>query len=86
MDWEVAYDEVMVVLRGAFTVTVLGGESYTAGVGELLFVSKGTKLTYSAAEETDMIVVTHPHWMTATEEAGLGHLSGGFHEVNALGE
>lgn len=86
MDWEVSYDEVMVVLRGAFTVTLEDGQRHTAGVGELLFVAKGTKLTYSADEETDMVVVTQPHWQTATEKANLHHLLEGFHEVLSLGD
>lgn len=84
MDWTVAYDEALVVLRGAFTVRV-EDESYTASAGEVLFVPRGTTLNYSAEEETDMVVITHPYWKTATEEANLGHLTGGFHEVDSLG-
>lgn len=84
MAWTVAYDESIVVVKGAFSVTV-DGQTFTAKAGEVLFVPKGTSLTYHADVETDMITITHPYWLTATEEAGLGHLITGFHDVARLG-
>lgn len=64
--WTVTYDEALVVTRGRFTVESEAG-STTAGPGEVIYLRTGTELVYRADEETELVYVTHPHWMAATE-------------------
>jgi ethanolamine utilization protein EutQ len=64
--WTVAYDEALVITRGRFTVATQAGET-TAGPGEVIYLRTGTELEYRAHEDTELVYVTHPHWMPATE-------------------
>ncbi|HUG72553.1 MAG TPA: AraC family ligand binding domain-containing protein [Steroidobacteraceae bacterium] len=64
-DWIVTYDEVLVVTRGALTVRS-GGAATTARPGEIIFLTKGTRLSYESAEDdTEVVYVTFPHWFEA---------------------
>jgi ethanolamine utilization protein EutQ len=67
--WIVTYDEVLVVTRGALTVRS-GERAKTAQAGEILFLTKGTEIVYeAAADDTEVVYVTHPHWMEAQERS-----------------
>lgn len=67
-DWTMAYDEVLVVTKGVFSV-VVAGVSTTATAGEILFLPKGTTLTYRAEENAEVVYVSYPHWARATRES-----------------
>jgi ethanolamine utilization protein EutQ len=73
-EWIVTYDEVLVVIRGALTVRS-AQVTTTALPGEIIFLTRGTRLTYeSAMDDTEVVYVTYPHWLdaqTASEHAGL---------------
>lgn len=64
--WTMSYDEVLVITDGRFTVESADG-SVTAGPGEAIYLRTGTELVYRAVEQTQLVYVTHPHWMPATE-------------------
>ncbi|MGQ0569199.1 MAG: hypothetical protein ACT4P5_06655 [Armatimonadota bacterium] len=68
-EWILTYDEANIVTKGAFTVRSAEGE-VTAKAGEVLFFTKGTKLTYEGAEDgTEVVYVTYPHWMEAQRKS-----------------
>jgi ethanolamine utilization protein EutQ len=66
--WTMAYDEALIITKGRFTVRHAGGEQ-SADAGEVLFLQNGTELVYQADEDTELVYVTHPHWMAATEKS-----------------
>lgn len=60
-----AVDDVMIVLEGKLSVTS-GGETTTAGPGEIVHMPKGNEVTIRAHEDGAVTAyVTHPHWRTA---------------------
>jgi ethanolamine utilization protein EutQ len=62
-EWVVTYDEVLIVTRGAFSVTTANGHTTTAKAGEFIFVRKDTKLVYSAEDSgAELVYVMYPHW------------------------
>jgi ethanolamine utilization protein EutQ len=73
-EWVVTYDEALIVTRGALTIRSAEGAK-TANAGEVIFLTKGTKVAYEAGEDdTEVVYVTYPHWMDAhrrSEHAGL---------------
>lgn len=67
--WVVTYDEVLVVTRGAFSVTSADGHKTTAEAGEVIFLPKNTSLVYSAEQSgAELVYVMYPHW-TDTQQA-----------------
>lgn len=81
--WVVTYDEVLVVLRGALTIRSAEGAT-TARAGEVIFLTKGTAVTYEAAEDdTEVVYVTHPHWLQAHARSEHAHLLGDYRPVDA---
>ncbi len=66
--WTVAYDEALVITQGRYTV-VHDGVTTTAGPGEVIYLRRGTELVYQAEEPTEVVYVTYPHWMAATERS-----------------
>lgn len=80
-EWVVTYDEALVVLRGALTIRTDEGAK-TAKAGEVLFLTKGTKLAYEAAEDdTEVVYVSHPHWLDAQTASEHAHLLDDYHPV-----
>src|SRR5262249_40194837 len=80
-EWVVTYDEVIVVTRGALTIRTVEGAK-TAKAGEILFLRKGTHLTYEAAEDdTEAVYVSYPHWLDAQEKSEHAHLLDSYHPV-----
>jgi ethanolamine utilization protein EutQ len=73
-EWIVTYDEALIVTKGALTVRSVDGAK-TAKAGEVLFLTKGTKIAYEAAEDdTEVVYVTYPHWMDAQTQSKHAHL------------
>lgn len=66
--WTVSYDEALVVTRGRFSVES-GGTVTTAAAGEVIYLRAGTDLIYRADEESEVVYVSHPHWLAATESS-----------------
>ena len=64
-EWVMSYDEALVVTRGRFAVDSDGG-STEAAVGEVIYLSPDTPVTYRAIEESEVVYVSYPHWYDAT--------------------
>jgi ethanolamine utilization protein EutQ len=80
-EWVVTYDEVLVVTKGALTVRFADGAK-TAKAGEIIVLTKGTKIAYEAAEDdTEAVYVTYPHWMEAQTKSEHAHLLDSYHPV-----
>lgn len=80
-EWVVSYDEALIVTKGALTVRFAEGAK-TAKVGEVIFLTKGTKIAYEAAEDdTQVVYVTYPHWMDAATKSEHAHLLDSYHPV-----
>lgn len=73
--WVVTYDEVLIVTRGAFSVTSADGQKTTAKEGEVIFLPRNTSLRYSTEESgAEVVYVSYPHWTKthlASEHADL---------------
>jgi ethanolamine utilization protein EutQ len=65
-DWSLTYDEALVITKGTFSVESELG-SRTASAGEVIFLRAGARITYRADEEAELVYVSHPHWLQATE-------------------
>jgi hypothetical protein len=62
-EWVVTYDEVLIVTRGAFSVTSANGHKTTAKAGEFIFLRNDTELVYSAEDSgAELVYVMYPHW------------------------
>jgi ethanolamine utilization protein EutQ len=80
-EWIVSYDEALIVTKGALTIRFAEGAK-TAKVGEVIFLTKGTKVAYEAAEDdTEVVYVTYPHWMDAATKSEHAHLLDAYHPV-----
>lgn len=77
-DWTVAYDEALIVTKGAFTVRTEDGSS-SAGPGEVIYLYTGAKVVYQADEDTELVYVTHPHWFEATRNSAHANKLDEFH-------
>jgi ethanolamine utilization protein EutQ (cupin superfamily) len=54
----------------------------TAKAGEVIFLTKGSAITYEAAEDdTEVVDVTYPLWMDAQTKSKHAHLPGSYHPV-----
>ena len=80
-EWVVTYDEALIVTKGALTVRFAEGAK-TAKAGEVMFLTKGTKVAYEAAEDdTEFVYVTYPHWMDAHRQSEHAALLDSYHPV-----
>ncbi len=80
-EWVVTYDEALIVTKGALTVRFAEGAK-TAKAGEVIFLTKGTKVAYEAAEDdTEVVYVTYPHWMDAQTKSEHAHLLDSYHPM-----
>jgi ethanolamine utilization protein EutQ len=73
-EWVVTYDEALIVTKGVYSVTAEDGTKTTAKEGEVIYLAKGTKVVYSAEEETEVVYVTYPTWMDAQRKSKYAHL------------
>ena len=61
-----AVDDVMVVLEGRLSVSS-GGDTFTAGPGDIVHMPKGETVTIRAHEQAVVTAyVTYPHWQEPT--------------------
>lgn len=58
-DWELSYEEINIILEGSLSITI-NGETYHAHQGDVLFVPKGSKVTWSSPEYVKLFYVTYP--------------------------
>lgn len=80
-EWTVTYDEALIVTKGSFTVRSEDGAK-TAKAGEVIFLTKGTKVVYQAEEDnTEVVYVTYPHWFDAQRNSTHANLLDAFHPV-----
>ncbi|MBA2519259.1 MAG: cupin [Chloroflexia bacterium] len=63
-EYTITYDEALIVTKGRFTVRSAEGD-LTANAGEVIYLSKGTAVTYIADEDCDVVYVTYPFWRDA---------------------
>lgn len=81
-EWVVSYDEALIVTKGALTVRSSEGAK-TAKSGEVIFLTKGTKIAYEAAEDdTEVVYVSYPHWMDAHMQSEHAHLIDAYHPIS----
>ena len=81
-EWIVTYDEALIVTKGALTIRFEEGAK-TAKAGEVIFLTKGTKVAYEAAEDdTEVVYVTYPHWMDAHRQSEHAALLDAYHPVS----
>jgi ethanolamine utilization protein EutQ len=79
--WIVTYDEALIVTKGALLIRSASAVT-TARAGEIVFLTKGTEITYESAEDdTEVVYVTYPHWMQAQAASEHAHLLDAYHPV-----
>jgi ethanolamine utilization protein EutQ len=81
-DWTVSYDEALVITTGAFTVRSRQG-AVSARAGEVIYLRAGEEIVYQADEDTELVYVTHPHWLAATESSPHAAKLDEFHPVSS---
>lgn len=65
-DWELCYEEIDIILEGSLSITI-NGKTYEAGQGDVLFVPKGSKVTWSSTSYVKLFYVTYPaNWSELT--------------------
>ena len=68
-EWVVTHEETMIVTRGVLRVRFDGGEQL-ARAGEVIALSKGTRVVYRGEEDgTEVVFVTHVHRAGSDREA-----------------
>jgi ethanolamine utilization protein EutQ len=80
-EWVVTYDEALIVTKGKYSVTAEDGTKTTAKVGEIIYLTKGTKVLYSVEEETEVVYVTYPTWMDTHRKSKHAHLLDIYHPI-----
>ncbi|MHB8073972.1 cupin domain-containing protein [Desulfosporosinus fructosivorans] len=58
-EWELCYEEIDIILEGSLSITI-DGETYHAHQGDVLFVPKGSKVTWSSSDYVKFFYVTFP--------------------------
>lgn len=79
-EWIVTYDEVIFVIEGQYTVRWEQGAE-TAGPGEVIFLTRGTRVTYEAKVATRVAGATFPHWQEAQRRSSHARMLDDFHPV-----
>lgn len=65
-DWELCYEEIDIILEGSLSITI-HGKTYEACQGDVLFVPKGSKVTWSSTGYVKLFYVTYPaNWSELT--------------------
>jgi ethanolamine utilization protein EutQ len=78
-EWIVTYDEALICTKGALTIRSPEG-TQTAKAGEVIFLTKGTRVAYEAGEDnTEVVYVTYPHWMEVHRQSEHAALLDDFH-------
>ncbi|GAB6158172.1 cupin domain-containing protein [Desulfotomaculum varum] len=58
-EWELCYEEIDIVLEGCLTLTI-NGETFEACQGDVIFIPKGSKVTWSTTGYVKLFYVTYP--------------------------
>ncbi|MGY3723859.1 transcriptional regulator [Granulicatella balaenopterae] len=58
-EWNLTYEEIDYVIDGTLEVTY-NGETFTANAGDVLFVPKDTKVTWSSPNKAKVFYTTYP--------------------------
>ncbi|MEL1134344.1 cupin domain-containing protein [Desulfitobacterium sp. THU1] len=58
-DWELCYEEIDIILEGSLSITI-NGVTYEACQGDILFVPKGSKVTWSSSGYVKLFYTTYP--------------------------
>ena len=58
-DWELTYDEFEYIIEGTLNIT-MNGRTLTAKKGDIVFIPKNTKVTWSSDECTKFFYCTYP--------------------------
>lgn len=58
-DWELGYEEIDIILEGSLSITI-NGKTYDACQGDVLFVPKGSKVTWSSSGYVKLFYATYP--------------------------
>lgn len=77
-EWHVTYDEVLIITKGTFGVKTAEGDQI-AKAGEVIYLTKDTKLVYHAITDAELVYVSYPHWAKAQSESDHAHLIDTFH-------
>lgn len=78
-EWIVTYDEALIVTKGVFSVRS-ADVTKTAKAGEVIFLTKGTKVVYQGeADNTEVVYVSYPHWFDAQRNSEYADLLDTFH-------
>lgn len=68
-DWQLDYEEIDIILEGSLSITV-SGETFTACQGDVLFVPKGSKVTWSSTGHVKLFYITYPaNWAEIAAKA-----------------
>jgi ethanolamine utilization protein EutQ len=60
-DWTVKYDEVYFVTKGKVTL-IHEGKCYEGEPGDVMFIRRGTPLTWDTDEDAEVIFALYPTW------------------------
>ena len=58
-EWELCYEEIDIILEGSLSITI-NGKTYEACQGDVLFVPKGSKVTWSSSGYVKLFYATYP--------------------------
>ncbi|MGC7870691.1 cupin domain-containing protein [Desulfosporosinus sp. SYSU MS00001] len=58
-DWELCYEEIDIILEGSLSLTI-NNKTYEACQGDVLFIPKGSKVTWSSTGYVKLFYVTYP--------------------------
>lgn len=58
-DWELGYEEIDIILEGTLSITI-NGKTHEATQGDVLFVPKGSQVTWSSSGYVKLFYVTYP--------------------------
>ena len=58
-DWELCYEEVDIILEGSLSIAI-NGRTYYASQGDVLFIPRGSKVTWSTSGHVKLFYVTYP--------------------------
>jgi ethanolamine utilization protein EutQ len=58
-DWELCYEEIDIILEGSLSISI-NGKTYEASQGDVLFVPKGSKVTWTSSGYVKLFYVTYP--------------------------
>lgn len=58
-DWELSYEEIDYVISGTLEITI-EGKKYKAYSGDVVFVPKGSKVTWGSADKVKLFYATYP--------------------------